>query len=64
MTGHNQIVLQMTQYQCYYFSKGKNIDASEVLTVLRDMGIELTPKEEETLWDALPIHGELSKCPF
>lgn len=64
MTGHNQIVLQMTKYQCYYFSKGKNIDASDVLTVLRDMGIELTEREEETLWDTLPIHGELSKGPL
>jgi hypothetical protein len=52
----------MTRYPCCYFSKGKNIDANDVLTVLRDMGIEFTEQEEEALWDVLPIHGELSKC--
>nr|XP_017170366.1 uncharacterized protein Gm11639 [Mus musculus] len=35
---------------------GKNIDANDVLTVLRDMGIEFTEQEEEALWDVLPIH--------
>ncbi|XP_029402007.1 uncharacterized protein LOC115065364 [Mus pahari] len=35
---------------------GKNIDANDVLTVLRDMGIEFTEEEEEALWDVLPIH--------
>lgn len=28
------------------------------------MGIELSKKEEEVLLNALPIHGELSKCLF
>ncbi|XP_031208516.1 EF-hand calcium-binding domain-containing protein 3 isoform X2 [Mastomys coucha] len=32
-----------------------SIDANKLLTVLRDMGIELTEEEEEALRDALPI---------
>ncbi|XP_038942056.1 EF-hand calcium-binding domain-containing protein 3 isoform X6 [Rattus norvegicus] len=35
---------------------GRHIDVNDLLMVLRDMGIELSKKEEEVLLNALPIH--------
>lgn len=40
--------------------KGDKVDASDLRNILKDLGIELTEKEQESLLKTLPVDGELA----